>query len=400
MDCLPMGKIGMPYTYYIHSFSYCINPSIYKEWAAQYLSNEVKKIKTPIDQTEVILSYWMESFMHIEDTIEIIKSYNFKKITILADLSQKSACDLIDGIDVIYLNIFPIILKNMQSQPRIEPQWNSYAAKGLFFAGAEIRRKNRIVLLKKLYDKQLLIDKIMWTCPYINNHTEELVNKFFPNINPEEFNNFINHCDKHAIIIPGWFVNTVTNKESDEYVSNQEADALGTLFKQTNFSVVAESEYDVPYDKSVFLTEKIYRAIYNKHPFILVAAPYGLATLKAMGFKTFENYLPKPEYDNILDSDLRLDAIVDNIVAFPDAITQYSSNINDDIEYNYTLINDIINRELTFFHNLCIEKNLPIDTFEFCFPIVWSDVKKQIAGVVEFNQQSQELIAERVAKNY
>ena len=290
----------------------------------------------------------------------------------------------------------------MQSQHREEPQWNPYLVKGLLFAGAEIRRKNRIVLLKKLYDKQqLLIDKIMWTCPYIKNYTEELANMFFPNINLSKFNNFINYCDEQSIFIPGWFVKAVINEESDEYVSNQEADALASLFKQTNFSIVTESEYDTPINKkSAFLTEKIYRAIYNKHPFILVAAPNCLSALKAMGFKTFENYLPKPEYDNILDFDLRLNAIVDNIIAFPDAIAQYSSNINDDIDYNYNLLNDNMNRDLTFLNNLCIEKNLPTDTFEFCFPIIWSDIKKQIASAIEFNQQSQELIAERIAKIY
>jgi hypothetical protein len=340
----------------------------------------------------------MESEMYIEETIEIIKSYNFKKITIIADFSQKSKCDLIDGIDVTYLNIYPLILKNMQSQHQEEPRWNPCLVKGLLLAGAHIVRTNRIVLLKKLYDKQqLLIDKIMWTCPHIKKYSEELTNIFFPNINRSEVDNFINYCDEQSVFIPGFFVNNANYEEANEFASTQEGDALADLFKQTNFSIVTESEYLSPdIDNSEFFTEKIYRAIYNKHPFILVGAPKCLSALKAMGFKTFENYLPIPEYDNILDLFPRLDAIVDNIVAFPDAIAQYSSNINDDIDYNYALLNDNMNRDLTFLNNLCIKKNLPVDTFEFCFPVNWSDIKKQIASVKEFNRQSQELIAERI----
>ena len=62
------------------------------------------------------------------------------------------------------------------------------------------------------------------------------------------------------------------------------------------------------YDK-LHLTEKIFKPIVSKQPFMLLAAPGNLAYLRSYGFKTFEGIIDE-SYDLIKDDDLRTEAVV------------------------------------------------------------------------------------------
>ena len=62
------------------------------------------------------------------------------------------------------------------------------------------------------------------------------------------------------------------------------------------------------YDK-LHLTEKIFKPIVSKQPFILLAAPGNLAYLKSYGFKTFDSVIDE-SYDLIQDNDTRIEAVV------------------------------------------------------------------------------------------
>jgi len=63
------------------------------------------------------------------------------------------------------------------------------------------------------------------------------------------------------------------------------------------------------YYNKLHLTEKIFKPIVSKQPFMLLAAPGNLAYLKSYGFKTFDTLIDE-SYDNIQDPDLRIEAIV------------------------------------------------------------------------------------------
>jgi hypothetical protein len=62
------------------------------------------------------------------------------------------------------------------------------------------------------------------------------------------------------------------------------------------------------YDK-LHLTEKIFKPIVSKQPFMLLAAPGNLAYLRSYGFKTFDGIIDE-SYDTITDPDLRTEAVV------------------------------------------------------------------------------------------
>jgi hypothetical protein len=62
------------------------------------------------------------------------------------------------------------------------------------------------------------------------------------------------------------------------------------------------------YDK-LHLTEKIFKPIVSKQPFMLLAAPGNLEYLRSYGFKTFEGIIDE-SYDNIQDHDARIESVV------------------------------------------------------------------------------------------
>lgn len=106
------------------------------------------------------------------------------------------------------------------------------------------------------------------------------------------------------------------------------------------------------YDK-LHLTEKIFKPIVSKQPFMLLAAPGNLAYLKSYGFKTFDSVIDE-SYDNIQDNDLRTEAVVRQLHWYcnltPDEKTDIIRQLEPIIDYNfhhfYGEFKHIITREL------------------------------------------------------
>lgn len=63
------------------------------------------------------------------------------------------------------------------------------------------------------------------------------------------------------------------------------------------------------YYNKLHLTEKIFKPIVSKQPFMLLAAPGNLAYLRSYGFRTFDGIIDE-SYDSIQDNDARIDAVV------------------------------------------------------------------------------------------
>ena len=97
---------------------------------------------------------------------------------------------------------------------------------------------------------------------------------------------------------------------------------------------ITETEY---FRREVYLTEKTSRAIISKTPFVLLATPYSLETLKQKGFKTFSKYWDE-SYDIVLNHNKRLDMVFKLFEYFNDLSKNDLETILDDtkdiLEYN------------------------------------------------------------------
>jgi len=74
-----------------------------------------------------------------------------------------------------------------------------------------------------------------------------------------------------------------------------------SIYNQTAYSVVAETNYDNHYS---FYTEKIVKPILSERLFIVFSGQHYLRNLRSLGFRTFDGILDET-YDTIEDYDLR-----------------------------------------------------------------------------------------------
>lgn len=91
------------------------------------------------------------------------------------------------------------------------------------------------------------------------------------------------------------------------------------------------------YDK-LHLTEKIFKPIVCKQPFMLMASPGNLEYLKSYGFKTFDSVIDE-SYDTETDNDLRIQKVVAQLNWYcclsPQEKTRVQQELEPIIEYNF-----------------------------------------------------------------
>jgi len=111
------------------------------------------------------------------------------------------------------------------------------------------------------------------------------------------------------------------------------------LFLESYMSIVTETSFYIDND---FISEKIWKPLYQFHPFIVVGRPHLLKYLRDIGFKTFD-FLIDETYDTIEDNDLRMELIIKEIkklnnipISKLDTIIKLNFNI---LKHNYDLLN-------------------------------------------------------------
>jgi hypothetical protein len=179
-------------------------------------------------------------------------------------------------------------------------------------------------------------------------------------VKEEIFNNHskLSNVSKKHIIENLWpaaapmIIDDVEYASASAFIPDYFYTALWNIVTETNF-----------YDEKLHLTEKIFKPIVTKRPFILVSSPGNLAYLKSYGFKTFDKWIDE-SYDCESDHDLRLKMIVHEIKKLcrlsESELDKMYQEMQSVLEYNhrhfYTEFKKIIVNEL-------------IDNFESCVKI-------------------------------
>ena len=113
------------------------------------------------------------------------------------------------------------------------------------------------------------------------------------------------------------------------------------MFVDSYISIVTETSF---YNDNDFISEKIWKPIYQFSPFIVIGRPHMLKYLKEIGFKTFD-FLIDETYDGIDDNELRMQAIINEIQRL-NSLSIYKideilkANFST-LEHNHTLMNTI-----------------------------------------------------------
>ncbi len=135
-------------------------------------------------------------------------------------------------------------------------------------------------------------------------------------------------------------------KENINYIKSIDLE----LFQNSHLSLVTET-YFFPFyhegnicdGESIFFSEKIFKPIIMKHPFMLVSRPRGLEMLRRIGFKTFSPFVDET-YDKIEDDGERLAAIVSEVERLnnfsDDQWHEWQISIEEIVEHNHKVITD------------------------------------------------------------
>jgi hypothetical protein len=112
-----------------------------------------------------------------------------------------------------------------------------------------------------------------------------------------------------------------------------------TLFLSSSVDIKNIDDKDVMHCfPSIFYTEKTWKAIRAKHPFIILSTPYSVRELRKLGYKSFHPYINET-YDSIEDDQNRLLAVVDEVERLcnmtEDEINEWLPKVNAIAKFNY-----------------------------------------------------------------
>ena len=157
----------------------------------------------------------------------------------------------------------------------------------------------------------------------------------------------------------------------DECDYNNASADVSMYLHRAFWNIVTETVY---FDEKLHLTEKIFKPIVSRRPFILVAAPGNLGYLRSYGFKTFDRWIDE-SYDNERNPDRRMQLIAAEMKKLCSLshtqLLQMHHEMQDILEYNhqhfYTNFKTIIVNELVDNFEICVKQyNLGIsDRFQF-----------------------------------
>ena len=109
------------------------------------------------------------------------------------------------------------------------------------------------------------------------------------------------------------------------------------VYADTSLSILSKYEHSKATSHS-FLGEKTWRAVINKHPFILADNKSGerFDYMKSIGLDTFDKFTVH-NYGYIDNEEERLDAVVESTKQFMSNINNHKQEINNSIENNYNV---------------------------------------------------------------
>ena len=256
--------------------------------------------------------------------------------------------------NIIFINFFALktYYKIFFQGQLFNKKWNYNSNLGLFIPG-KLYKKHRIGVLYYLY-KENLLDKCLYSA-YLDIDSEILKNIILDidsNCNID-FNDFFTKCNKKLDIIS----NNIDEKNNFLHYWGFPYDV--SIYEDTLISLISETNN---VDNIVFLTEKTFRPIVNKHPFLMIGPYNSNKKLNDLGFKTFEKYMYYTNYD-INSNNSKIIEVCKNFEYFLNNSYKYRNEINDDIEYNFQMFKSFCENEIKKINNFTNNSIDPLKIF-------------------------------------
>ena len=267
-----------------------------------------------------------------------------------------------------------MVFQSYLGKENLLPKWNSSADKFLFLGGVPSRH-NRISLLSKFYDKNIL-DNCVWSFfkPWTE-HDKTWCREALSHYTDEKYEKFLKECDrsiddryqeaKHYSRLEGKDLKNSDVHEKDWCKDPSWIDP--SVFSETLFSIISEGNAYPPATDYRFLTEKTWRTVAMRHPFIFAGEPEQYHYAKSKGIRTFEQYLLIEDYADIQYEDHRLDSIVKNTEYLLENVKDHGQQILEDVEHNYDVFVDVARYNGELLNYLSKEFDVPTEQIDHWF---------------------------------
>ena len=127
---------------------------------------------------------------------------------------------------------------------------------------------------------------------------------------------------------------------SDTLTADQQNDhhIIETVhYTESYCNIVLETHFDADGSGGTFLTEKTFKPIKHGQPFVIIGCPGSLATLRKLGYKTFDHAIDN-SYDNIQDNTQRWIAVKETISKLKSQdLHAWFESCRSDVEHNQQL---------------------------------------------------------------
>lgn len=191
----------------------------------------------------------------------------------------------------------------------------------------KINKPSRTLILKSFFESSIKDDTVFSILGLPEDKTDE---------------DFVKFISKNQGPIDG--AETI---EVGEGISSQGWGNSSKVYDETSVSFICETHET---NDSLFITEKTYRTILNKHPFVARASFPLLEYLRAIGFKTF-NYFVDESYDKAHDiSKEYSDLLVTRAKELLEKTKQHPAEIQQIVDHNYKILIQFAQSELAAFN--------------------------------------------------
>lgn len=259
-----------------------------------------------------------------------------RKIKILKDIPYKIVlgdtcpCETFQGEKILKAN--PFLLKtvyNIKHGQSHNTKWNFNSSKALILTGKP-HRINRIGFLLECEKRGILNDHIYSLFKPSQNYIKTETIKIIAKLSKWHFDDFFKKYENNPDNA------NIRNSDFDMHYSGFPFSK--DLFEDTLLSVILETNLHNINDNNPDFSEKTYKTIINKHPFIMWNMPNSLWFLKQYGFYTFEEYFKHTNYDEITNLYQKNIIIADNLEYFLKNYHSFIDEINEKVEHNYNLM--------------------------------------------------------------
>jgi hypothetical protein len=161
--------------------------------------------------------------------------------------------------------------------------------------------------------------------------------------------NVFNHTEQDIDLAEKQLPLVIDTPDFSRLPMESNASDLNKFYQDSLVHIIAESYF---FERKIHLTEKTYKPIAYRQPFIMFSSPGALKHLKTLGFKTFSDFWDE-SYDDCLDHEQRFKMILDlieEIANWPqEKKLQFTHDVAQLVNFNFNYLNIIDNMEARTF---------------------------------------------------